>query len=111
METGILTCPHCGKRNRLPAAATGKPRCANCHKWLPWIAAAGDADFADVAERSSFPVLVDLWATRCAPCRTVSPALEQLATERGGHVHTVGHPIAQSIKPGPTWRWCYVDEN
>jgi thioredoxin 2 len=50
METDIVTCPHCGKRNRVPAAAAGKPRCANCHQWLPWIAAAGDRDFAEVAE-------------------------------------------------------------
>jgi len=41
MKTDIVTCPHCGKRNRVPAAAAGKPRCANCHQWLPWIAAAG----------------------------------------------------------------------
>ncbi|HXO53533.1 MAG TPA: thiol reductase thioredoxin, partial [Mycobacterium sp.] len=39
METDIVTCPNCGKRNRVPAAAAGKPRCANCHQWLPWIAA------------------------------------------------------------------------
>jgi thioredoxin 2 len=89
METDILTCPHCGKRNRVPAAAAGKPRCANCHQWLPWIAAAGDADFADVAEKAAVPVLVDLWATWCGPCRMVSPALEQLAGERAGQLKLV----------------------
>jgi thioredoxin 2 len=89
MGTDILTCPHCGKRNRVPAAAAGKPRCANCHQWLPWIAEAGDADFADVVEKSSVPVLVDLWATWCGPCRMVSPALEQLATERAGQLKLV----------------------
>jgi thioredoxin 2 len=89
METDIVKCPHCGRRNRVPAAAAGKPRCANCHQWLPWIAAAGDGDFADVAEKSSVPVLVDLWATWCGPCRMVSPALEQLATERAGQLKLV----------------------
>src|SRR5258705_10922245 len=89
METDIVKCPHCGKRNRVPAAAAGKPRCANCQRWLPWIAAAGDGDFADVAEKSSVPVLVDLWAPWCGPCRMVSPALEQLATERAGQLKLV----------------------
>ncbi|CAM3290480.1 thioredoxin [Mycobacterium intermedium] len=89
METDIVTCPHCGKRNRVPAAADGKPRCGSCHKPVPWIAAASDADFADVAEKSSVPVLVDLWATWCGPCRMVSPALEQLATERAGQLKLV----------------------
>jgi thioredoxin 2 len=89
MESEIVTCPHCGKRNRVPAAGTGKPRCANCHQWLPWIAAAGDEDFAEVVETSSVPVLVDVWATWCGPCRMVSPALEQLATERAGQLKLV----------------------
>ena len=56
---------------------------------LPWIAEAGDDDFAAVAERASIPVLVDFWATWCGPCRMVSPALEQLATERAGVIKLV----------------------
>jgi thioredoxin 2 len=89
METTIVKCPHCGKRNRVPAAGDGKPRCANCHNWLPWIATAGDQDFAEVVEKSPIPVIVDLWATWCGPCRMVSPALEQLATERAGELKLV----------------------
>ena len=86
MSSGIVSCPSCGKRNRVPAATTGKPRCAQCRHWLPWIVDAGDADFAAVVENSPVPVLVDLWAPWCGPCRTVSPALEQLATERPGQI-------------------------
>ncbi len=96
MESDIVTCPHCGTRNRVPAAATGKPRCAHCHQWLPWIAAAGDANFTDVAEKASVPVLVDLWATWCGPCRMVSPALEQLAGERAGRLKLVKVDVDQA---------------
>lgn len=85
----VVTCPQCGQRNRLPASGTGKPRCAKCQNWLPWIVDAADADFADVVEKSPIPVLVDLWAPWCGPCRTVSPALEQLATERAGTLKLV----------------------
>ena len=56
---------------------------------LPRIAEAGDDDVAAVAERASIPVLVDFWATWCGPCRMVSPALEQLATERAGVIKLV----------------------
>jgi thioredoxin 2 len=89
MRTHTVKCPHCGKLNRIPAAAEGKPRCGNCHQPLPWIAEAGDDDYADVVEKSSVPVIVDLWATWCGPCRMVSPALEQLATERAGELKLV----------------------
>jgi thioredoxin 2 len=96
MESNTVTCPHCGKRNRVPAAAEGKPRCANCQRWLPWIASTEDRDFASVVETASVPVLVDLWATWCGPCRMVSPALEQLAAERAGQLKLVKIDVDKS---------------
>ena len=88
-RTSIVTCPNCGKKNRVPAAADSIPKCGNCHQPLPWIVDAGDDDFAEVAEKSPVPVLVDLWATWCGPCRMVSPALERLATDRAGQLKLV----------------------
>jgi thioredoxin 2 len=48
-----------------------------------------DADFSTVADKSTIPVLVDVWAPWCGPCRMVSPALEQLATELAGKLKLV----------------------
>jgi thioredoxin 2 len=92
----VIACPHCGKRNRVPAAATGVPRCGNCHQSLPWIADASDDDFTEVAEKARIPVLVDLWAAWCGPCRMVSPVLEQLATEYAGRLKLVKVDIDRS---------------
>lgn len=89
MRSETVKCSNCGKTNRVPAVGAGIPRCGNCHEPLPWIATAADDDFAEVAESSSVPVLVDLWATWCGPCRMVSPALEQLARERAGRIKLV----------------------
>lgn len=75
--------------NRVPAAAAGTPRCGKCHKPLPWITDADDATFSEVAEGAKIPVLIDLWAPWCAPCRMVSPALEQLARDLAGQVKLV----------------------
>jgi len=85
----VVTCPNCQRRNRVPAAAEGTPRCGNCQKPLPWIVDAGDNDFAEIVEQASVPVLVDLWAPWCGPCRMVSPVLEQLATEKAGQMKLV----------------------
>ncbi len=84
-----VECPHCGKRNRVPAAAAGTPHCGRCKNPLPWMVDAGDNDFVEVVEQASIPVLVDVWAPWCGPCRMVSPVLEQLATEKAGEVKLV----------------------
>src|ERR1700732_3710531 len=59
MSDEIVRCPNCGRRNRVPATASGVPHCGNCHKPLPWIVDAGDDTFAEAAERASVPVVVD----------------------------------------------------
>ncbi|GHD62852.1 thiol reductase thioredoxin [Streptomyces mirabilis] len=98
-STGTSTtvvCDHCGRKNRVPAAADGTPRCGNCASPLAWIADAGDADFAEVAAQAKPYVVVDLWATWCGPCRMVSPALEQVAHELAGRVKLVKVDIDQN---------------
>ncbi|MFC4395954.1 MULTISPECIES: thioredoxin [Micrococcaceae] len=103
METTLLSCPSCGKTNRVPAQASGHPRCGNCKADLPWIVAAGDNDFAAVAEQSAVPVLVDFWAAWCGPCRMVSPVLDKLARECPGKIKLVKVDVDKS--PGLSRRF------
>ena len=103
MEPALTSCPACGKTNRVPAQAAGRPRCGSCKAELPWIVAAGDADFAAVAEQSPVPVLVDFWAAWCGPCRMVSPVLDKLARERPGRIKLVKVDVDKS--PGLSRRF------
>ncbi|MFE7225018.1 thioredoxin TrxC [Nocardioides sp. NPDC057577] len=84
-----VECVSCGAKNRVPAVAEGTPRCGRCGTPLPWVVDAGDEEFHAVVEESSLPVLVDVWAPWCGPCRMVSPALEKLAAELAGKLKLV----------------------
>ena len=84
-----VVCPNCQAKNRIPTAADGVPRCGRCHEALPWVVEVTDEHFAAVADDATIPVLVDIWAPWCGPCRMVSPALEQLAGELAGKLKLV----------------------
>jgi thioredoxin 2 len=95
-QTAIMACPMCGRKNRVPAAASGTPRCGNCHEPLPWTTAADDDSYHAVVEEAALPVLVDLWAPWCGPCRMISPALEEIARARAGKVKLVKVNVDES---------------
>jgi len=63
-----------------------------------WIIDVDTPSFTrDVVERSmQVPVLVDLWATWCEPCKTLGPVLERLANEDPGRFVLAKADVDQS---------------
>jgi thioredoxin 1 len=63
----------------------------------PNVHEVSDASFDGDILRSELPVLVDFWAPWCGPCRTVSPIVEDLATQYVGKIKVAKLNVDESM--------------
>jgi thioredoxin 2 len=92
----IIRCLKCGTKNRMAEDHLNKkPLCGKCHEQLiipqqkvvPFDVT--DQTFAREVLASDVSVLVDCWAPWCAPCRTLSPIIDELASDYANGIKVV----------------------
>ena len=85
-EPLVFPCPHCNGLNRIPGERLGDtPKCGRCKQPVllskPFELKQGD--YASQI-KGDLPLLVDVWADWCGPCKSFAPVFEQAAAQLAG---------------------------
>ena len=88
----LIRCRQCGAANRVPIERLTRGLQAVCGRCKTPLLVDNkpvtitDATFTTHVEQSQLPVLLDMWAPWCSPCRMIAPVVDELATEMSGRV-------------------------
>jgi thioredoxin 2 len=82
----VIPCPHCNGLNRIPALRLAdQPKCGRCKAAVllnkPLELTQGDYGSQI---KGDLPLLVDVWADWCGPCKSFAPVFEQAAVQLEG---------------------------
>lgn len=91
MQSGVsneFICVKCRKASTIFGNEYNIPSCSICGVALPWLHDGTDISLMyDI--QAPVPVIVDFWATWCAPCHIMGSILDELAHEMAGKVRIV----------------------
>jgi len=80
----IIVCSSCGAKNRVPEEKLSThPSCGKCHQSLlsQRPIELNEQNFSNFISNTDLPVLIDLWAEWCGPCKMMAPHFAQVATQ------------------------------
>jgi thioredoxin 2 len=100
--TAAVVCRRCGATNRVDFEKAGKglqPVCGRCKAVLSAtsdVLEVSEARFDEQVLSSPLPVLLDVWAVWCAPCRGMAPIIEELASSLSGRLRVAKLDVDQN---------------
>ena len=80
----IIVCSSCGAKYRVPEEKLiTHPSCGKCHQPLlsQQPIELNEQNFSNFIYNTDLPVLIDLWAEWCGPCKMMAPHFAQVATQ------------------------------
>lgn len=95
----IIVCSACGAKNRVPEdKLLQQPVCGQCQQVLVPLAPIelNEKNFSNFISHSDLPILIDLWADWCGPCKMMAPHFAQVAKD---YPHVVFAKIDTEANP------------
>ncbi|MFG0634343.1 thioredoxin TrxC [Pseudomonas sp. xss_2] len=85
-EPLLIPCPHCNGLNRLPAARLNDaPKCGRCKQNVLLNKPFDLSESSYTSQiKGDLPLLLDVWADWCGPCKSFAPIFEQAASQLSG---------------------------